>query len=109
MFSIPVLRANRSKTLISLTLVISTLCSSHAVAQKTFPVVLHETKDEKGRSVQFVIDSSTMANLPTWTPVGGDPPVSLSAATKIAYAECKRQSPKSTGASIREIRLVEKV
>ena len=77
-----------------------------ALAVDSVPIVLYEGKGTRGERVQFRSDTRTLWDLPVWTPGGEDPPISLSAATKIAMETALRQSPKAAGVSFGDIKLL---
>jgi len=77
-----------------------------AAADAPFWCVLLETKDTTGQRIQFRYDEHSLRNKPQWTPGGRGPQLSLEAATKIAFDATLKQSPKATGVSFGDIKLL---
>ena len=71
--------------------------------------MLLDTKDVDGHRIQFRYDAPALWNKPQWTAGGEGPQLSLEAATKIAMDAALRQSPKATGVSWGDIKLLKKV
>ena len=85
-------------------LLICIRCS--AAADAPFWCVLLDTKDANGKHVQFRYDARALEDKPQWAPGGEGPQLSIEAATKIAYDAALRQSPKATGVSFGDIKLL---
>jgi hypothetical protein len=77
-----------------------------STAAEPFWCVLLDAKDANGQHVQFRYDAERLWNKPQWTPGGEGPQLSLEAATKIAYGAALRQSPKASGVSFGDIKLL---
>ena len=71
--------------------------------------MLLDTKDSDGHRVQFRYDAHALWDKPQWTAGGEAPPLSLEAATKIAFSAALRQSSKATGVSWGDIKLLKNV
>ena len=82
---------------------------SSVSAAEPFWCVLLDTKDWDGHRVQFRYDAHALWDKPQWTAGGEGPPLSLDAATKIALDAALRQSPKATGVSFGDIKLLKNV
>lgn len=77
-----------------------------SAAAEAFLCVLLDTKDANGNHVQFRYDANALWTKPMWAPGGEGPQLSLEAATKIAYDAALRQSPKASGVSFGDIKLL---
>jgi hypothetical protein len=88
----------------ALVVLLALLCCSLA-ADAPFWCVLLDTKDANGKRVQFRYDANALWNKPQWGPGGAGPPLSLEAATKIAFDATLRQFPEATGVSWGDIKL----
>jgi len=75
-------------------------------AEAPFWCVLLDAKDANGQPVQFRYDARALWDKPQWAPGGEGPQLSIEAATKIAYEAALRQSPKATGVSFGDIKLL---
>jgi hypothetical protein len=74
-------------------------------AQDKFGVVLLDTQDARGNRLQFHTDTKTLAATPEWTPGLKEPPLSVTAATKIAIEAGKRRLSKADDISIQSLQL----
>jgi hypothetical protein len=91
------------RLLVSTAVLLAARC---ALAIESVPVVLYEARGPHGERVQFRSDTNELWNLPIWTAGGEGPPLSLEAATKIAMEAGLRQSPKASGISFGDIKLL---
>jgi hypothetical protein len=82
---------------------------SSVSAAEPFWCVLLDTKDVDGHRVQFRYDARALWAKPQWSAGGEGPPLSLEAATNIAMQAALRQSPKATGVSWGDIKLLKNV
>jgi hypothetical protein len=71
--------------------------------------VLLDAKDADGHHVQFRYDARQLDGKPKWMPGEKAPPLSLEAATKIAWDAALRQAPLATGLSWGNIKLLKSV
>lgn len=81
------------------------LCFVQSYAQESFGVVLLDVGDAHGKRLQFRTDSKTLAATPDWMPDSKEPPLSITAATKIAKEAGKHRLPKADDISIESIQL----
>lgn len=86
-------------------IIIGFLSTSLASAQDKFTVVLTEVEDAKGNRVQFRTDTDALARTPEWMPGSKDPPLTVSAATRIAEEAGKRRLPKADEIAINSVSL----
>src|SRR4051812_22396543 len=73
--------------------------------QDSFGVVLLDTEDAHQHRVQFHTDTKTLAATPEWAPGLKEPPLSVSAASKIAVEAGKHRLPKADDITIESVQL----
>lgn len=76
-----------------------------AAAQDNFDVVLLDMTDAKGARSQFRTDTKTLAGTPDWTPGVQEPPLTITAASKIAVEAGKRRLPKADDIALDSVTL----
>jgi hypothetical protein len=76
------------------------------VTAEPFWWVLLDTMDANGRHVQFRYEAEALWKKPQWAAGGKGPPLSIETATKIAYDAALRESPKASGVSFGDIKLL---
>jgi hypothetical protein len=74
-------------------------------AQDKFPVVLMEVGDASGARIQFGTDTDALARTPEWKPGTQEPPIAVTAATRIAIEAAKRRLPKASDIAVDSITL----
>jgi hypothetical protein len=82
------------------------LMAAPLLGQENFGVVLLDREDAHQRRVQFRTDTKTLAATPEWTPGSKEPPISVTAAAKIAMEAGKRRLPKADDISIHSLQLL---
>ena len=86
-------------------LLVSVFMATAALAQQSFDVVLMDATDAKGTRVQFRTDTKTLAGTSEWTPGAQEPPLTITAATKIAVEAGKRRLPKADDIALDSVTL----
>jgi hypothetical protein len=102
-------QSHKSRPMRLLVCAVVLLVARCALAIESVPVVLYEARGPHGERVQFRSDTNVLWNLPIWTAGGEGPPLSLEAATKIAMKAGLKQSPKASGISFGDIKLLRRV
>ena len=74
-------------------------------AQDGVEVVLADVTDENGKRVLFRTDTKTLAATADWAPGSQDPPLTVTAASKIARESGKRRFPNSDDIELSSITL----
>jgi hypothetical protein len=85
-----------------LTLVLIPICVS---AQENYGVMLNDVTDAKGNRIQFHTDTDRLARTPDWSPGTQDPPLTITAVTRIAIEAGKRRLPKADDIAVQFITL----
>ena len=85
-----------------LTFALVPICVS---AQESYGVMLNDVTDAKGNRIQFHTDTDRLVRTPDWSPGTQDPPLTVTAVTRIAIEAGKRRLPKADDIAIQFITL----
>ena len=81
------------------------LLAIRVLAQENYGVVLSDITDAKGNRLQYRTDTNTLARTSDWSPGAQDPPLTITAVTRIAIEAGKRRLPKAEDIAIQFITL----
>ena len=89
----------------ALCILLALLVSIRVLAQENYGVVLNDVTDAKGNRLQYRTDTDTLARTSDWSPGAQDPPLTVTAVTRIAIDAGKRRLPKADDIAIQFITL----
>jgi hypothetical protein len=81
------------------------ICAEYSLACGNYPVM--STKKEDGAKVGIVIPETTIKSTPEWSPVQGEPPLSISTVFRIVKDWSKHEYARYDDIAIRQISLRE--
>jgi hypothetical protein len=87
------------------TIVSALVIAGAAFGQDKYVVVLMDVPDADGKRVQFRTDTAAIAKTPDWSPGLQEPPLTITAATRIAREAGQRRLPKADNIEIDSVAL----